>query len=147
MKVKMQAFMLAATVLLPLTAVAADEPKPYRDGPVTVISSIRILPGGFDAYMKFLATTRKAIMEEQKKAGLITEWHVYSAQPRSPQEPDLLLTVTYKNWAALDGLTDKMEVIERKVIGSSEQANSEGVARSKIREVLGEETIQELIIK
>lgn len=144
---KLKLFAFVAALLLPLSSLGADQTRPFTDGPVTVITSIKILPGGFDAYMDFLATTRKALMNEYKKAGLITDWHVYSAQARSPQEADILLSVTYKNWAALDGLADKSEAIDRKVVGSQDKATAEGVSRGKIREVLGDETIQELIIK
>ena len=146
-KLELKAFVIAAALMLPLPGMCADQARPYSEGPVTVITSIKILPGGFDAYMDFVATTRKALMNEYKKAGLITDWHVYSAQARSPQEPDVLLSITYKNWAALDGLADRSEAIDRKVVGSQDKATAEGVSRGKIREVLGEETIQELVFK
>ena len=147
MKVSMKALALSAALLLPLTAARADEPNPYTDGPITVVTYVKILPGGFDAYMKFLATTRKAEMDEQMKAGLILNTHVYQAQARGPHEADMILTVTYKNWAAFDGLSDKQDAISKKLMGSLDKATAASVDRGKIREILGSETIQELILK
>ena len=53
------------------TAVAAD--RPYAEGTVSVVSSIRTEPGQHENYMKYLATTYKQMMDEQKKAGIIPE--------------------------------------------------------------------------
>ena len=97
--------------------------------------------------MKWLATERKALMEEYKKAGLILSWKVYGAEARSPREADLILTVTYKNWAALDGLEDKQEPISARLQGSNDKQNQAAIGREQMREVLGSETIQELVIK
>ena len=96
--------LLAASLLLAATSALAQEERSYTEGPVTEISSIKILPGMFDAYMKYLATTYKGLMEEYKKAGLIVDYGVFATNSRNPSEPDLYLSITYKNWAALDGL-------------------------------------------
>ena len=37
----------------------------------------------FDAYMKFLDTTYKQLMEEEKKDGIIVDYAAYGASPRS----------------------------------------------------------------
>jgi hypothetical protein len=94
-----------------------------------------------------LATTYKGLLEEQKKAGLVVDYAVYGARAGSPSEPDLILSVTYKNWAALDGLEDKIEPITSKAFGSEEKANQASINRESMREVLGSEMIQELILK
>ncbi len=72
-----------------------------------MVSAIRTEPGMFETYMKYLGTTYKQLMEEQKKAGIILDWSVYQTTPRSPDDPDLYLIVTYKNMAAMDGLADR----------------------------------------
>src|SRR5271165_5960017 len=90
----------------------ADDSKSYTEGQVTDVSSIRTKPGMFDTYMKWLDTTFKQLMEEEKKAGIIVDYAVYGAWPRSPHDPDLYLVITFKNMAALDGLDDRLEPIE-----------------------------------
>jgi hypothetical protein len=144
-KVLLATAMLFATGLATSLASAMD--RPYTEGPVTQISYIKIKPGMFDAYLKWIATDRKALMEEYKKAGLIVSWKVYSAEARSPHEADVILTVTYKNWAALDGLQDKQDPIVERLQGSNDKQNQAVIGREQMREVLGTSTIQELVIK
>jgi hypothetical protein len=97
--------------------------------------------------MRYLQTTYKQIMEEQKKNGLVLSYGVYSAQARSPHDADLYLSITYKNWAAFDGLTDRSEAIQAKVWGSLAKSDAAAIDREKMREVLGGEVVQELILK
>ncbi len=140
-------FLAAALLLTIPTLSMADEARPYTDGPVVNVSYIKIKPGMFDAYMKWVATDRKALMDEYKKAGIILDWRVYGAQARNPNEPDLILTVTYKNMAAFDGLDDRQDAILAKVAGSLDKANTASIKREEMREVLGSELIRELVIK
>jgi hypothetical protein len=71
---------LFAFVALTGAAQAAD--RPYTEGPVSMVSSIRTEPGMFETYMTYLSTTYKQLMEEQKKAGIILDYAVYQATPR-----------------------------------------------------------------
>ena len=68
-------------------------------------------------------------------------------QPRSENDPDVYLITNYKNWAAFDGMTAKMDAIMKQVEGSLDAAGQHAVERGKIRRVLGEWTGQELILK
>ncbi len=138
---------LLATAMLFATSLVIAADRPYTDGPVTQVTYIKIKAGMFEAYMKWLATDRKALMEEYKKAGLILGWKIYSAEARTPNDADLILSTTYKNWAALDGLNDKQEPIAERLQGSSDKQNQASIGREQMREVLGSTTIQELVIK
>jgi hypothetical protein len=123
------------------TTVYADG-RNYNDGPVVEISSIRTVDGHFDDYMQWLATNWKKQEEAAKKAGLITKYQVLVAQPQGPNDPDILLIVEYKNWAALDGLGGKFDAVSAQVEGSLEKANQSEADRAKIRTVLGAKTVQ-----
>ena len=53
--------------------------------------------------MKYLATTYKQLMEEQKKAGIILDYAVYSTRPHGPSDPNIYLwspTRTWRRWMA-----------------------------------------------
>jgi hypothetical protein len=127
-------------------ATAAD--RPYSEGPVSVVSSIRTEPGMFDAYMNWLQTSWKMNLEAQKAAGIILGYAVYGARPRSSDEPDLYLVVTYKNMAAFDGLEDRVDpVMEKAMNANQQQLNQAAVERGKMRTVLGTEMIRELVLK
>jgi hypothetical protein len=140
---------LAVTVMSmsAMSSALADDSKSYTEGTVTDVSSVRTKPGMFDAYMKWLDTTYKQLMEEEKKAGIIVDYAVYGAVPRSPRDPDLYLTVTFKNLAALDGLDDRLEPIERKVWATRDAANKADADRESMREILGSQLIRHLNLK
>jgi hypothetical protein len=119
----------------------------YNDGPVINVSFIRTVDGHFDDYMQWLATTWKKQEEAAKKAGLILSYRVFVAEPRNATDADIILTVEYKNWAALDGLGSKLDAVSAQVEGSLEKANQSEVDRAKIRTVLGSQTLQEALLK
>ena len=126
-------------------AIGAD--RPYTEGSVVNVSAVRTEPGMFEEYMKYLAGPYKQIMEEQKKAGVILDYFIYAADPRSPHDPDLYLVTVYKNMAALDDLNSRTDPITEKVVGTLDQQTSATVARGKLRTLLGNEFIRELVLK
>jgi hypothetical protein len=147
MRSKLAAAAALAAMLTFSGPTMAQEARAYSDGPVVVVSYIKVKPGMFDAYMKWVATDRKAYMDELKKAGIIVDWRVYSNQARTPDDADLILTVSYKNFAALDGLQDRTDPILAKLAGSVQKANEMAISRETMRETLGGTTIRELVIK
>jgi len=128
------------------TSVWADG-RDYNDGPVVNASYIRTVDGHFNDYMHWLATTYKKQQEAAKAAGLITSWRVLVVEARSPQDPDIILVVEFKNWAALDHLGGKLEQVSAKIEGSVEAADKSEADRAKIRTVLGSRTMQEAVLK
>jgi hypothetical protein len=85
-------------------------------------------------------------MEATKEAGLIIDYKVFRLTPKSPDQPNMILWITYKNMAALDkGI--ELEAVAERVIGSAEVQNSARVGRNEYRKVLGTEFIRELILK
>jgi hypothetical protein len=127
------------------TALADDHA--YTEGPVVNVSRIRTVDGKFDEYMKWLDTTWKKQEEAAKKAGYILSYEVLFVEPREPTDPDLLLRITYKNWAALDGALAKGDAITKEIEGSVAAANQAQFERAKIRTVLGSATMQVLELK
>ncbi len=135
---------LAAASLSP-DARAQDE-RAYIEGPVTLVNYIRVEYGHFEEYVDWLNSTWKPTMEATKKAGLIIDYKVFRATPKSPDLPNIILWITYKNMAALDKGVEE-EAVAKKVIGSTEVQNGARVARNEYRKVLGGELIRELILK
>ena len=120
--------------------------RQYTDGPVTEVDYIGVEYGHFEEYIDWLNSTWKPTMEATKKAGLIIDYKVFSATPKSPDQPNIFLWITYKNMAALDkGI--ELEAVAKKVIGSTEVQNKARVVRNEYRKVLGIEYIRELILK
>jgi hypothetical protein len=147
---KLRFLTAVAVAILSMSAISsalADDSKSYTEGTVSEVTSIRTKPGMFDAYMKWLDTTGKQLRDDEKKAGLILDYAVYEVQPRSPHDPDIYLVITYKNMAALDGLTDRVEPIQRKIWATREAGAKAAIDRESMREVLGTELVRRLDLK
>jgi hypothetical protein len=129
------------------TFAALADDHAYREGPVVNIARIRTVDGHFDDYVKWLDTTWKQEQEAAKKAGYIVKYEVLSAEARGPDDADILLVITYKNWAALDGALAKADAIAKQVEGSVTAANQSQADRAKIRRLLGSTTLQEIELK
>jgi hypothetical protein len=136
---------LACLALSSAASQAADHP--YSEGPVVNVARIRTVNGHFDDYMHYLDTVWKQSQEAAKKAGYITDYQVLAVEPRSENDPDILLVVTYKNWGALDGALDKGDAIAKQVEGSVEASAHSFGDRDKIRRTLGSTTMQVLNLK
>src|SRR5258707_5067102 len=137
--------MCLAASSLSLNASAQDE-RQYAEGPVTEVSYLQVQYGHFEEYIDWLNSTWKPTMEATKKAGLIIDYKVFSATPKSPDQPNIILMITYKNMAALDKGIEQ-EAVAKKVIGSTEVQNKARVGRNEYRKVLRREYTRELILK
>jgi hypothetical protein len=138
----------AALAALACTSVGAyADDHAYTEGVIVNVARIRTVDGRFDDYMKWLGTTWKQNQEAGKKAGNIVSYEVMGVEPRTPDDPDLLLIVRYKNWAALDGALAKNDAITKQSEGSVSAANQSQFERAKIRRVLGSSTMQVLDLK
>ena len=124
----------------------AEEERAYTEGPVTLVQYIGVQYGHFEEYIDWLNATWKPTMEATKKAGLIIDYKVFRATPKSPDQPNIILWITYKNMAALDKGFEE-DAVAKKVIGSTEVQNKARVARNEYRKVLGTEYIRELVLK
>lgn len=146
-------FMCLAAASLSLTAAAQGE-RQYREGPVTSVTYLQVQYGHFEEYVDWLNSTWKPTMEASKKAGLIIDYKVFMAGkfdplppiPRSPDGPNIILWITYKNMAALDKSVE-LEAVANKVICDTECQNKARVGRNEYRRPLGGELIRELILK
>jgi hypothetical protein len=127
-------------------AVLADD-HAYTEGAVVNVSRIRTVDGKFDDYVKWLDTIWKAEQEAGKKAGDVIGYEILQVEPRTPDDPDLLLVVRYKNWASLDGALAKGDAISKQIEGSVAAANKAQADRASIRRVLGSSTMQVLNLK
>src|SRR5438445_6402982 len=78
----------------------AQNDRQYTDGPVTEVDYIQVEYGHFAEYIDWLNSTWKPTMEAMKKAGLIIDYKVFQASPKSPDQPNIFLYLTFKNMAA-----------------------------------------------
>jgi len=139
-----------AAASLALDARAEDAPQ-YSYGPVTEVDYIHVEYGHFGEYMAWVTSTWVPTMEAAKKAGLIIGYKVFQASPKSPDEPNVYLEITFKDMAAYAGdIGDgaaAFEAVTEKVICSSACQDQARVHRNEIRKVLGTEVTREIVFK
>lgn len=138
--------LLAAALLTWGGSVVAADDHPYSEGPVVEVTSVKVQDGQFENYLKWLDGNWKASMEGAKKAGLVSDYGVYGAQPHNPNEADLYLVVTYPNMAVFDGMQAKMDAITAKATGMdvAQSQEASGKRSQTMRTILGQEQLREL---
>jgi len=122
-----------------------QDERQYSEGPVTDVTYIRVDYGRFEDYIDWLNSTWKPTMEAMKKAGLVIDYKIFTATPKSLDEPNIFRLITFKNMAALDRGVEQ-ERVAKKVIGSIKVQNKARMARNEYRKLLGSELIRELIL-
>jgi hypothetical protein len=138
--------MCIAIFALSLNARAQDV-RQYADGPVIRLDYIQVEYGHFEEYVDWLKSTWKPTMEAMKKAGLVIDYKVVRATPKTPDQPNMILMITFKDAAAALDKEVEQEDVAKKVIGSTEVQNKARVGRNQYRKVLGTEYVRELILK
>ena len=119
----------------------------YTQGPVWRVTLIKVKPTAMDAYMTSLRQSTKPLLDEEKKEGIIVDYKVFFKETlENPQDWNIALAVQYKNHAAMDGLTAKGEAIRDKVLGK-QAAQQVAEKRIEIREIVGSELLQEIMLK
>ena len=143
---KTKQILFGACLLAAFAFEAAAQDRNYDLGPVTDVSYIKIKPGKFNAYMHYLAGSYRAVQEENKKAGLILNWGIFTNQARDPRNADVILTVTYPNLAAIEKI-EAFEATAARVFGSQTQQAEKAIDRESLREVIGSQRIRELKLR
>jgi hypothetical protein len=123
----------------------------YTYGAVTEVDYIHVDYGHFDEYIAWVTSTWVPTMEAAKKAGLIIDYKVFQASPKSPDQPNVYLEITFKNMAAYAGdigdQADAFEAVTEKVICNSACQDQARVHRNEIRQFLGIEVTREIVFK
>ena len=139
-------FLLFLTAFLLSLPANAQLGTTYSEGSVTEVTYLHIEYGHFDEYVDWLNSTWKPLNEAKKKAGLITDYKVFTARPKKPEEPNVIFMITYPNMAAFDRRVDE-NAVAVEMIGSAKEQDAARIARSAYRKRLGTELIREIILK
>jgi hypothetical protein len=99
-------------------------------GAVTRVTLIRITPGHADAYWQDVRQHAKPIYEEYKRRGIITAYSV-ATKPTTENRDDwnVVVTLSYANWAALDNLASRTGPVTLAHYGSAAQRTAAATAR------------------
>jgi hypothetical protein len=125
----------------------AQSDAPYTEGPVWTVTMVKTKPGMSDDYLKTLAKIYKATNDEAKKQGIIMDYKIFLGAASTPNDFDILLMQEFKNMAAFDGLRDKIDPIQNKIIGNADVQRQGAVERMQIREIMGGKIMREITLK
>ena len=128
-------------------APAHAQDKSYKEGTVWQVTFIKVKPGMFDVYMNDLLPNRKKLFEEGRKQGLVISEKMLTGDSFGGSDFNVILMTEFKNYAALDGLSDKYDAIMSKVMGSQEAQVKIMVKRTEMREIIGDKLMQEIHYK
>ena len=140
-------FNLAILMLFCSINVSAQTTKPYTDGPLWQVQFVNAKPGMTELYLKNLSEGWIKEMRAAKDAGLIMDFKVLQAPNASGNDWNLMLMYELKNYAMLDGMSEKMDGIASKIFGSEETQHTNAVSRNDLRELQGGKLAQELNFK
>jgi hypothetical protein len=129
------------------TVSAQDHERNWETGNIVQVTNVHIKDGMFNAYINDLNNVWRKFLEEQKKDGSVVDYGVYSNPNSRDGEPDLILTVTYANWAAFDLGVEYFEEIGSKVLGSPEDIREAGIDRGELRDIGSIMVLQEIKFK
>jgi hypothetical protein len=76
---------------------------------VTELTVVKVKPNYVDAYLTRLKKTWVSSMEIQKDMGVVTDYNVWAANVAA--QPNVFLTVTYKNMGAMQGSKEGYEAL------------------------------------
>jgi hypothetical protein len=111
-------FAVAAICLSLMSVASSVAQDQYTEGAVTRVTLVQILPGHFSAFMDDLKTNIKPIWDAEKASGLIEGYSIFlNSTKANPEDWDIGFTLNYKNFAALDGLSQKVLDLRMKQYG------------------------------
>src|SRR6266700_7871713 len=108
---KLQIVALAVLSLSIASLCSAQSDAPYTEGPVWNATMMKTKAGMTDEYLKGLAKTLKASLEEAKKQNLVLDYKILLGNAATSQDFDILIMVESKNMAALDNTGEKFDAI------------------------------------
>jgi hypothetical protein len=137
--IRRPAFALALLIAMPFVPALAQPATQTQVAPTTVsrVTLYRILPGQNAAFNRDVAENLIPVWEEFKKAGMIVDYAVFSKNSTDgPDDWNIGITLTYANFAALDGFGAKAGPITLKHYGTAERRTAAGNARNQLRTVV-----------
>lgn len=137
---------LCCMFLLNLNA-SAQSNQSYTEGPVWMLDRVQTKPGMGEAYLKNISENWIKLYRAAKDQGIVMNYMILSSNANNPSDWNLLLMVEVKNFAALDGIDEKFEALEKQVLGSSDAGNKITVSLNDMRQQLGDKLARELIFK
>jgi hypothetical protein len=139
---------LVLLVLLVTLTPAAHSQEHYTLGPVQRIILLDIKPGKGREFWTDLRQTVRPLYDEYKRQGLIQDYSVgLKTTAEGPQDWDVALILTFKNWAALDVFATKGDSVSMRYYGSYGKRSEAGARRSDAGTVISSFLVRGVTLK
>ena len=137
MKITLRSVFVSLALLVAATA-QADDHRVYEDGgSVWSVSFIETKPGHFDDYIANLDQIWRRYLDAQKEDGYVLSYKMIPIAFPRDGEPNLMLMVEFKNWAAFDRGNEYFDKLATRLQGSPDQATQSNIDREALRELRG----------
>ena len=134
-------------ILLIVSSAQADDRVYDGGGSVWTVSFIETKPGHFDDYIANLDQIWRRYLDAQKEDGDVLSYKMIPIAFPRDGEPNLMLMVEFKNWAAFDRGTEYFDELAKKLQGGIDQATQSNIDREKLRTLRGGFAGQEITFK
>ena len=129
------------------SALAQDNTRGWEQGYVVQVTEVHTKDGMFNAYINDLSNVWRKFLDAQKEDGDVIRYGMYSNVNPREGEPDLYLTVTFKNWAAFDRGVEYFEKLGSQILGSTDEMREANIDRGELRTIGSTYVLQELTFK
>jgi hypothetical protein len=138
---------LLAALLAPLPPTLAAQ-EHYTLGPISRIILVDIKPGRGSEFWTDLRRTLRPLYDEWKKQGLIEDYSVgLKNTTEGPQDWDVAIVLTFRNWAALDTFATKGDSVSMRYYGSYGKRSTAGARRADFSTTVGSFLVRDVILK
>lgn len=139
--------LILAAALTAMPAIAQDHSRGWESGNVVQVTEVHIKDGMFNAYINDLNNVWRKFLEAQMEDGDVVSYGMYGNVNAREDEPDLYLTVTFKNWAAFDRGVEYFENLSDEILGGMEETRAANVNRGELRTLGSTYNLQEIKFK
>jgi hypothetical protein len=135
-------------VLLALSPQTAPAQEHYTLGPVSRIILVDIKPGKASEFWTDLRQNVRPLYDEYKRQGLIEDYSVgLKSTTEGPQDWDVSIVLTFKNFAALDTFATKGDSVSMRYYGTYGQRSQAGARRADFGTTVGSFLIRHVTLK
>lgn len=139
--------LILAAALTAMPAIAQDHSRGWEQGNVVQVTEVDVKDGMFNAYINDLNNVWRKFLEAQMEDGDVVSYGMYANVNAREGEPDLYLTVTFKNWAAFDRGVEYFENLSDEILGGMEETRTANVNRGELRTLGSTYNLQEIKFK
>lgn len=125
-------------------AMAQDHSRSTEPGSVLALTEVHVEPGMWNAYMNDLKANWRRSMEAQIEDGQVSSYGMYAVVSPRQGEPNLILRVTYPNWATFDRGPEYFEELMKNTFGGMDEAREAGIERGELRTLGSELLLREI---